>query len=317
MSVIAGQLQQPSPEGLWWSCHLISCQLASLERSNLMAPFPITVIKEHRYVHRDRDSHGHFLPMRYTMQPYSAACVPLRWMLQKEGAELVERYTLGPSQSVSQDLGFDPDWIQDRASQLVMLRALPLWGARAPRARRSRTRVCHRCPARASRTWRPVGDRGAGRGRDGPVLPPVRHDGDRGRRRRCRGFSFVLPNAAGWETLARVTLSGPGGTATPGTDTDQPLSIWRDSDGRVRAILQRGGWRGPTWRNQGLTALLSRGDSRTGHPAAVEAEPDPDRAVPGADAGGWRPPAEREAGRGGGGGGHLSGCFCRGRTVGK
>ena len=92
-----------------------------LERSNFMAPFPITVKREHPYVHRNSHWHGHFLPTRYTMQPYSAACVPFRWMLHKEVAELVERYSLGFQTDREPDLGFDPDWIQDRANQLVML----------------------------------------------------------------------------------------------------------------------------------------------------------------------------------------------------
>lgn len=55
------------------------------------------------------------------MQPYSAACIPFRWMLKKEGAELVERYNLGFQPDREPDLGFDADWIQDRANQLVML----------------------------------------------------------------------------------------------------------------------------------------------------------------------------------------------------
>ena len=91
------------------------------ERSNFMAPFPITVTREHPYARGNSDSHRHFLPTRYTMQPYSAACVPFRWMHHKEGAELVERYNLGFQPEREPDLGFDPSWIQDRANQLVML----------------------------------------------------------------------------------------------------------------------------------------------------------------------------------------------------
>ena len=73
------------------------------------------------------------------------------------------------------------------------------------------------------------------------------------------GFSFLLPVAAGWEALARVTLSGPGGTATLDADTDRPLSIWRDSDGRVRAILRRADGAPPLGGTEGLAALVSRG----------------------------------------------------------
>ena len=91
------------------------------ERANFMAPFPITVTKRHPYVERNSDLHRHFLPTPYTMRPYSAACLPFRWMLKKEGAELVERYNLGFQPDREPDLGFDADWIQDRANQLVML----------------------------------------------------------------------------------------------------------------------------------------------------------------------------------------------------
>ena len=52
------------------------------------------------------------------------------------------------------------------------------------------------------------------------------------------GFAFVLPVGPAWEALASVTLSGPGGTATLDASTDRPVSIWRDRDGQVRAILR-------------------------------------------------------------------------------
>ncbi|MYA64595.1 MAG: hypothetical protein F4139_09040 [Gemmatimonadetes bacterium] len=54
------------------------------------------------------------------------------------------------------------------------------------------------------------------------------------------GFTFVIPAGPGFEALASVTLSGPGGTATLDKSTDRPMSIWRDGDGKVRAILQGG-----------------------------------------------------------------------------
>ena len=91
------------------------------ERANFMAPFPLTLSKRHPYVGRNSESHGHFLPTPYTMRPYSAACVPYRWMLRKESAELVERYDLGFQPDREPDLGFDTAWIQDRSNQLVML----------------------------------------------------------------------------------------------------------------------------------------------------------------------------------------------------
>ena len=91
------------------------------ERANFMAPFPLTLSKRHPYVERNSESHGHFLPTRYTMRPYSAACVPFRWMLAEQSAELVELYDLGFQPDREPDLGFGTAWIQDRSNQLVML----------------------------------------------------------------------------------------------------------------------------------------------------------------------------------------------------
>ncbi len=91
------------------------------ERMNFMAPFPLTDIKQHPYVERNPESYGHFLPTPYTMRPYSAACVPYRWMLTKESSNFVECYNLGFQPDCEPDLGFDTDWIQERSNQLVML----------------------------------------------------------------------------------------------------------------------------------------------------------------------------------------------------
>ncbi len=51
-------------------------------------------------------------------------------------------------------------------------------------------------------------------------------------------FAYTLTVRPGWETLASVTLSGPGGTATLDGSTDRSMSIYRDGDGKVRAILR-------------------------------------------------------------------------------
>ena len=52
-------------------------------------------------------------------------------------------------------------------------------------------------------------------------------------------FVFVLPIQPGWEgSLASITLSGPGGSATLDDSTDRPMSILRDPrTGRVRGFL--------------------------------------------------------------------------------
>ena len=65
-------------------------------------------------------------------------------------------------------------------------------------------------------------------------MPEVAH-GEGGSR-----FAFALPVEPEWgDALAKVTLSGPGGTATLDAETDAPLAIVRDRfSGRVRGILR-------------------------------------------------------------------------------
>jgi len=91
------------------------------ERASFMAPFALTLSKWHPYAQRNSQSHGHFLCTPYTMRPYSAACVPYRWMATDESAELAERYDLGFQPDREPDLGFRTAWVQDRSNQLVML----------------------------------------------------------------------------------------------------------------------------------------------------------------------------------------------------
>ncbi len=64
---------------------------------------------------------------------------------------------------------------------------------------------------------------------------PVLADGDGG-----SSFAFLLPAEDGWaESLARITLSGPGGSDTLDGETARPVAILRDPEtGRVRGILR-------------------------------------------------------------------------------
>ncbi len=53
------------------------------------------------------------------------------------------------------------------------------------------------------------------------------------------GFAYTLPIRSGWEGLVSITLSGPdNATATLDGSTDRPMSIYRDRNGTVRAILR-------------------------------------------------------------------------------
>ena len=91
------------------------------ERAGFMSSTPMTVTREHPYAKNNADSHGHFLPTPHTLRPYSAACIPFRWMLKSESSEFTERYDLGFQPDREPDLGFDTVWIQERANQLTML----------------------------------------------------------------------------------------------------------------------------------------------------------------------------------------------------
>ena len=66
-------------------------------------------------------------------------------------------------------------------------------------------------------------------------------------------FAFALPADPGWaESLASVTLSGPGGSVTLDGDGDRPTAILRDPrTGEIRAILR------DTARAQALAATLN------------------------------------------------------------
>ncbi|MCY3676640.1 MAG: hypothetical protein OXH66_03465 [Gemmatimonadetes bacterium] len=66
-----------------------------------------------------------------------------------------------------------------------------------------------------------------------PFAMPEIADADAG----VGGFAYTLPIRPRWEDLASITLSGPGGMAVLDESTDRPMSIYRDHDGKVRAIL--------------------------------------------------------------------------------
>lgn len=80
-----------------------------------------------------------------------------------------------------------------------------------------------------------------GRAGDGTVLfslpfeMPVVADGDG-----SSSFVFMLPVEPGWAgSLASVTLTGPGGSATLDENTNRPMAIVRDTaTGRIQGILR-------------------------------------------------------------------------------
>lgn len=99
------------------------------EHGTIMAPFPLSMLKNHPYARTAEQTHGHFAPTLYTIPPYSAAAIPFRWMLkeQAEGnekfgiASRVDALQLGYIVEREPDLGFTTSWAQEGCNQRVLL----------------------------------------------------------------------------------------------------------------------------------------------------------------------------------------------------
>ena len=106
------------------------------EHVSIMAPFALPLLKSHPYAQNAKVTHGHFKDTPYTIQPYSAAAVPFRWMLREqiEGSTqrnvqgLAEAYGFGYEARREPDLtlneGWDRDnktWMQEGTNQRVVL----------------------------------------------------------------------------------------------------------------------------------------------------------------------------------------------------
>ena len=103
------------------------------EHVSIMAPFALSLLKNHPYAQNAKTTHGHFEDTPYTIQPYSAAAVPFRWMLREqiEGNKVqskAEAYGFGYEARREPDLtlneGWDRDnktWIQEGTNQRVIL----------------------------------------------------------------------------------------------------------------------------------------------------------------------------------------------------
>ena len=105
------------------------------EKVSFMAPFELYRTMQHPYAEIFPNTHGHFAPTRFVQPPYSAACVPFRWMLRKMIEGDPTAATIGMAKQFQ--LGWVPDrepdirnkkggeiqtaWIQERENQLTML----------------------------------------------------------------------------------------------------------------------------------------------------------------------------------------------------
>lgn len=99
------------------------------ERVSFMAPFELVRTMRHPYAESNPETHGHFASTRFVQPPYSAACVPFRWMLRGEIEEDAKKGTQGLAESMQLGwvpdrepaLPFDTSWVQERGNQRVLL----------------------------------------------------------------------------------------------------------------------------------------------------------------------------------------------------
>lgn len=105
------------------------------ERASFMAPFELRRKMTHPYAEIFPATHGHFLETEFVHAPYSAACVPFRWMLRENVEGNSKEHIVGLAEELR--LGWDPDrepeirniggkevdtdWVQEQDNQLALL----------------------------------------------------------------------------------------------------------------------------------------------------------------------------------------------------
>ena len=94
------------------------------EHGHFMAPYELTREISHPYS-ASSGPHKHFLPTQFRYPPYSAACLPFRWMLKEYVPNLAAELELGFVPELEDKahalMKFETDWVQTKHNQLVML----------------------------------------------------------------------------------------------------------------------------------------------------------------------------------------------------
>lgn len=174
---------------------------------------------------------GYDLRLKHLVSPIRpdlmSACVP-SWISGYHFGKAFERR-------------MDEEADRDAAARDSDERALLLWGGVSPDGRPFLNPAFIVVGVRSSLrgrvgAWRIVGEAEDGRPLfDRAFAMAQVADGD-GR----SSFVFALPVRDGWaDTLARIVLSGPEGTAELRAESHPPMTLWRDPDtGQVRGILQ-------------------------------------------------------------------------------
>lgn len=94
------------------------------ERAGFMSIHPRRIAKEHPYAAWNQ-VYSKFGKAAYELPEYAADCIPFRWMLRKEAAEIAEHYSLPYSaeleDEVDQEAGIEPIWVQHGKNQTLLL----------------------------------------------------------------------------------------------------------------------------------------------------------------------------------------------------
>jgi hypothetical protein len=93
------------------------------ERASFMAPYEMTIQVPHPYKEFS-PAHAHLGPTDLRMPPYSANCIPFRWLLRDNAGNLAEEldldYRAELEEKADKKIGFPTGWVQDRHNQLVL-----------------------------------------------------------------------------------------------------------------------------------------------------------------------------------------------------
>lgn len=94
------------------------------ERGAFMAPFGFSRIHNHPYV-TSSPAHKHFAPTTLNHLPYSANCIPFKWMLREDADVKTELLKLDFNETaearVHEEMKFKTNWVQVKENQLMML----------------------------------------------------------------------------------------------------------------------------------------------------------------------------------------------------
>ena len=89
-----------------------------------MAPFPVTRLVKHPYSGTSK-AHQHFVPTPFEIPPFTASCVPFRWMLLDNAREIARDLDLvfrdEAEAQVREVMAFDSSWVQDVDNQRLLL----------------------------------------------------------------------------------------------------------------------------------------------------------------------------------------------------